>query len=85
MSLATMPSGCFHARYPGQVIGLRRADNFLLTGDGIVGVDIDSQRTLLRLFEKHQFASVLNCEGTSPSAIVNSIRPWHGASTCSGP
>jgi len=53
----------FHARYPGQVIGIRRADNWPLSGDGIVPCDMTNDDQLRRLFDQHQFASVLSCEG----------------------
>lgn len=57
----------FHAfrhRYPGQVIGLRRKDNWPLTGPGIVACDGDDRDTLRRLFDRYAFAAVLNAEGT---------------------
>jgi len=53
----------FSSRYPGQVIGLRRKDNWPLSGDGIVGCNLDDHDGLFRLFEKHRFAAVLNSEG----------------------
>jgi dTDP-4-dehydrorhamnose reductase len=54
----------FRRKYPGQVIGTRRADNWPLSGEGIVPCDVDDPDTLARLFDQYQFASVLNCEGT---------------------
>lgn len=54
----------FHRQYPGQVVGTRRVDNWRLTGPGIVACDIHDPTGLRRLFDQHQFASVLNCEGT---------------------
>lgn len=54
----------FRHRYPGQVIGLRRKDNWPLTGEGIVACDGDDRDTLRRLFDRYQFAAVLNGEGT---------------------
>jgi len=54
----------FRARYGRQVIGIRRKDNWPLRGEGIVACDGDDRQTLARLFDKHQFAAVLNCEGT---------------------
>jgi dTDP-4-dehydrorhamnose reductase len=54
----------FHSLYPGQVIGLRRLDNFLLRGPGIVGCDIDDRDGLFQLFEKYRFGSVISSEGT---------------------
>ncbi len=54
----------FYRRYPGQVVGLRRVDNFRLTGPGIVGCNIDSRQGLLELFERYRFRSILNSEAT---------------------
>jgi len=54
----------FSHKYPGQVIATRRADNWPLSGPGIVGCDADDQDQLARLFDEHQFRSVLNCEGS---------------------
>jgi dTDP-4-dehydrorhamnose reductase len=54
----------FHRRFPGQVVGTRRADNWRLRGENIVGVDVDDHDGFARLFDRHQFAAVLNCEGT---------------------
>jgi dTDP-4-dehydrorhamnose reductase len=54
----------FSARYPGQVIGTRRADNWPLQGEGIVACDADDHEQLARLFDEYQFRSVLNSEGS---------------------
>ncbi|MEX2173212.1 MAG: sugar nucleotide-binding protein [Pirellulaceae bacterium] len=54
----------FHGKYLGQVIGTRRRDNWPLAGPGIVACEGDSRDELRRLFDTHQFAAVLNCEGT---------------------
>lgn len=54
----------FRHKYGKQVIGIRRKDNWPLRGDGIVACDGDDGESLARLFDKHQFAAVLNCEGT---------------------
>lgn len=54
----------FWHRYPGRVIGLRRKDNWPLAGPGVVACDGDDRDTLRRLFDRHQFAAVLNAEGT---------------------
>lgn len=54
----------FRRQFGGQVIGIRRKDNWPLRGEGIVACDGDDRDGLRRLFEKHQFAAVLNCEGT---------------------
>lgn len=54
----------FRSKHPGQVVGTRRADNWRLTGEGIVGVDVDDHDGFDALFQQYQFASVLNCEGS---------------------
>jgi len=54
----------FQQRFPGQVIGNRQVNNWPLRGDGIVGCDIEDLDGLKRLFDKHQFAAVLNCGGS---------------------
>ena len=54
----------FRRKFGDQVIGIRRQDNWPLRGDGIIACDGDNRDGLRRLFDKHQFAAVLNCEGT---------------------
>lgn len=54
----------FRKKYPGQVIGTRRVDNWPLQGDSIVPLNADDTDGMHRLFDEHQFGSVLNCEGT---------------------
>jgi dTDP-4-dehydrorhamnose reductase len=54
----------FRARYPGEVFAVRRPDNWPLRGEGIIPCDVDDNDRLRRLFDEHQFAAVLNCEGT---------------------
>lgn len=54
----------FRQRYGKQVIGTRRTDNWPLRGEGIVPCDCDDRDSLARLFDQHQFAAVLNAEGT---------------------
>ncbi|MBX3434457.1 MAG: sugar nucleotide-binding protein [Pirellulales bacterium] len=53
----------FAAHYPGQVVGIRQADNWRLRGPGIVACDAEDRPGLLRLFDKRRFRSVLNCAG----------------------
>jgi dTDP-4-dehydrorhamnose reductase len=43
---------------------VRRPDNWPLRGEGIIACDVDDTDRLRRLFDEHQFQSVLNCEGT---------------------
>ncbi len=54
----------FSQRYPGQVIGTRRAAYWPLRGEGIVGCDVEDVESLRRLFDRYQFRSVLNCGGS---------------------
>jgi len=54
----------FRRRYGDQVVAIRRTDNWPLKGEGIVACDTDDRDALQRLFDRHQFAAVLNCEGT---------------------
>ena len=54
----------FRARYGEQVIGVRRADNWPLRGDGIEPCDLHDYASLSSLFDRYQFAAILNCEGT---------------------
>ena len=54
----------FSEKYPGQVIGTRRVDNWRLQGEYIVPLNAHDRDGMRRLFDKYRFASVLNCEGT---------------------
>ncbi len=54
----------FRNRFPGQVFGVRRADNWPLSGPGIIGCDSMDERAWSRLFDRHQFKAVVNCEGS---------------------
>lgn len=54
----------FSARYPGQVIGTRRVDNWPLAGVGVEPCEMHDRDSLARLFDRYQFRAVLNCEGT---------------------
>ena len=54
----------FSEKYPGQVIGTRREDYWPLKRAGIEPCNADDGETMARLFDKYQFGSVLNCEGT---------------------
>ena len=61
--------------YPGRVIGTRRADNWRLTGPGVAACDIYDHDGLRRLFDQHQFAAVLSCEGTCKLKSCE-LDPW---------
>ena len=53
----------FTAKYPGQVVGIRQADNFRLTGPNVVACNAEDRDGLARLFDEHRFAAVLDCAG----------------------
>ena len=53
----------FRETYPGQVFGIRQIDNVRLTGPGVFACNAEDQQGLARLFEEHQFGSVLDCAG----------------------
>lgn len=53
----------FHSRYPGQVTAIRQVSNWPLQGEGIVACDAEDRTGLLRLFDRQQFAAVLDCSG----------------------
>jgi dTDP-4-dehydrorhamnose reductase len=52
------------ARYGDQVLAIRRSDYWPLSGPGIIPCDMDDRDAMRRLFDQHQFAAVLHCEGT---------------------
>jgi len=53
----------FQSRYPGQVVGIRQQNNWRLTTAGIIACNAENRHELLRLFDRYQFRSVLNCAG----------------------
>ncbi len=53
----------FRRRFPGQVIAIRQANNWPLTGNGIIPCDAEDGPGLDRLFAEYRFQSVLNCAG----------------------
>jgi dTDP-4-dehydrorhamnose reductase len=53
----------FAAQYPGQVVGIRQADNWPLRGPHIVACDAEDRPSLVRLFDRWRFRSVLDCAG----------------------
>ena len=54
----------FQSRYPGRVVGIRQQDTWRLDGPGIVACNTEDGDALARLFETHQFQTVLNCAGS---------------------
>ena len=53
----------FHKRHPGKVIGLRQVNNWPLRGKGVVACNLEDREALADLFDRYQFAAVLNCAG----------------------
>jgi dTDP-4-dehydrorhamnose reductase len=53
----------FSARYPGQVIGIRQAENDRVTGPNVVACNAEDREGLARLFADHRFQAVLDCAG----------------------
>jgi dTDP-4-dehydrorhamnose reductase len=53
----------FAGRYPGQVVGIRQADNWRLRAPYIVACDAEDRRALAALFDQRRFRSVLDCAG----------------------
>ncbi len=68
----------FRARYPGQVIGIRQADNWRLSGPDIEICDAENFDGLSALFDRYQFRSVLNCAGSCAlkSCELNPEMAW---------
>ncbi len=68
----------FHRRYPGQVVGIRQEKNWPLRGPHIATCDAEDPVGLARLFDQHQFRSVLNCEGNCAlkSCELDSRMAW---------
>jgi dTDP-4-dehydrorhamnose reductase len=54
----------FRQKYGGQVVGIRPVRNWRLTGPGVVPCDVEDLDSLRRLFDRYQFAAVLNCAGS---------------------
>jgi dTDP-4-dehydrorhamnose reductase len=52
-----------HAKYPGQVVGIRPRQTFRLVGPDIVEQDAEDEAGMTRLFERFGFRSILNCVG----------------------
>lgn len=54
----------FRHRHPGRVIGKLRTDNRPMSGEAIVACNLEDRDELRRLFDRYQFAAVLNCAGS---------------------
>ena len=53
----------FRAKYPGQVFGIRQADNTRLVGPDILACSAEDRQGIARLFDRYRFAAVLDCAG----------------------
>ena len=54
----------FRRLYGKQVLGVRPVNNWPLSGDGIIGCDVENRDDFLRLIEDNQVRSILNCGGS---------------------
>lgn len=54
----------FRERFPGQVFGTRRPDNWPLSGEGIIACDAMDEAGWVKLFDEYRFRAVVNCEGS---------------------
>ena len=54
----------FRRLYGEKVLGVRPINNWPLSGDGIIGCDVEDHEEFLRLVNKHQVRSILNCGGS---------------------
>ncbi|MGA2034151.1 MAG: sugar nucleotide-binding protein [Thermoguttaceae bacterium] len=53
----------FQGKYPGRVFGIRQVENSRLAGPGIIACNAEDRQAMARLFDRHRFASVLDCAG----------------------
>lgn len=53
----------FRRRYGEQVFGIRQQNNWRIDWPGIIGCDAEDSDGLNRLFDEHEFQSVLDCAG----------------------
>jgi dTDP-4-dehydrorhamnose reductase len=54
----------FRDRYGPQVVGIRQSSMWPLHGAGIIACDVEDGGAVERLWERHRFASLLNCAGS---------------------
>lgn len=54
----------FRRLYGEKVLGVRPINNWPLSGDGIIGCDVENHENFLRLVDKYQVRSILNCGGS---------------------
>ncbi len=68
----------FRRKYGAAVVGTRRRDNWPLQAEGVVACNGEDRDELLRLFDQHQFAAVLNCGGSCKlkSCELDPVMAW---------
>lgn len=54
----------FRQRFGDAVIGIRRANNWPLSGPGMIACDIEDAAAIRDLWQHHRFRSVVHCAGT---------------------
>lgn len=54
----------FRSLYGDQVIGIRQASMWPLSGDGIIACDVEDAAAIDRLWDRYRFASLLSCAGS---------------------
>ncbi|WP_145415874.1 sugar nucleotide-binding protein [Planctomycetes bacterium K23_9] len=54
----------FRSLYGDQVIGVRQASMWPLSGDGIVPCEVENSDEVKQLWDRYQFKSLLNCAGS---------------------
>ena len=54
----------FRRLYGKQVLGVRPANNWPLSGDGIIGCDVENRKAFSQLVHENQVQSILNCGGS---------------------
>ncbi len=53
----------FRRKYPGQVIGIKQADNQKIRDPDVLPCNAENRDELARLFDRYQFRAVLDCAG----------------------
>ena len=54
----------YRAKYGDQVLGIRPTRNWRLSGDGIIGCDLEDVEAVKRILNENDIKTVLNCAGS---------------------
>ena len=54
----------FRNKFGKQVIGIRREQNWPLSGDGIIGCNVENVAKLRHIVDQHEIKTILNCGGS---------------------